>query len=46
MREGGGPVSRAGIWFQGGQEGEWEVLLQEVELEEDAAMSTAGVLLS
>lgn len=47
MREGGRPPSTAGVWFQGGQEDEQEILLQEAErdgeLEEDTAMSAAGV---
>lgn len=46
MREGGRPPSTAGVWFQGGQEDEQEILLQEAERDgelEDTAMSAAGV---
>ena len=46
-REGRRPPSTAGVWFQGGQEGEQEIILQEAErdgeLEEDTTMSAAGV---
>lgn len=46
-REGEGPMSRAGIWVQGGQEDERGIPHQEVALlEENKALSAAGVLLS